>query len=284
MDESSPYAVLGVPQWAVDDAIGLNDGKDLLKIAEAQFRSLSRILHPDMGGDSDRFVELVDAFSEIRSDPLMVARYYTSHRDMEARRRRNQMVHASRFSAEERNIITRLLRNVDPTKVAPWLREHEALLGNLAFDSPMSSSLLVVLNHAKHSMVASLAKSEYDGRKFVYSRSRQRWLVSINMTNGRAQPLITVRNEKVNVIGGISEDEALQTSSKATQESNLVALPTAIGTASLSWTLASNCEWLGKIKPSANKDDYLVVMKAEPSAAKPLISIVGPVYRTRRLV
>lgn len=284
MDESSPYGVLGVPQWVVDEAISEDSGTTLLKIAEVQFRSLSRVLHPDMGGDSDRFVELVDAFSEVRADPLTVARYYTSHRNLEARRQRNQMVHATRFSAEERNIITRLLRNVDPNRVAPWLRGSEALLGNLAFDSPLNSTLLVVLNHAKHSMIASIGKSEYDGRRFTYSRSRQEWLVSTDMSKLRGQPLITVRKEKINVIGGISEDDAIQTSSSSQQDSNLVALPTALGTASLSWTLASNCSWLSKIKPSASKDDYLVVIKAEPSAARPLISIIGPVYRTRRVI
>lgn len=284
MDESSPFNILGIPQWVIDEALKNESDHQLLKVAESQFRNLSRLYHPDMGGDGDKFIELVDAYAEIKEGPLEVARYYSSHRQVEARWRRNQLAHAREFSAEEKKSVCRLLYGVNPLRVAPWLKSNETLMGNLAFDSGTGKPLLVSLTVLDSKLLAGVAAIDYDGRKFIYSRSLHTWRVSVaDIAGGRNETFEPSRTERINVVGGMDEDEAIQLSSSLDTPSDAIALSAAAESASLSWTPASTCGWLSKIKPTADKDDYLVVINVGVEAKDPLLSVIGPVYRTHPL-
>lgn len=272
MDETSPFVLLGVPQWVIDEAIQASTSEVLLKVAESQFRNLSRLYHPDMGGDSDRFIELVDAFAEVKEDALEVARYYTSHQQIEARRRRNMLAHASEFRAEEKKAVMRLLYSVNPLKVAPWLQHSEVLTGNMAFDTSLGKPLLVSLLEVGGRFLTGISAVDYDGRKFIWSRSRQTWRVSVSdIAGGRNETIEASRSEKINVIGGMDEDDAIQLSSSLESPTDSIALASASNEASLSWTPASMCNWLGKIKPIATKDDYLVIINVGAESRDPLL-------------
>lgn len=64
----NPLLVLGVPKAALVREVARGARGDTLKLAEAQFRTMSRLYHPDLpDGDLDTYSVFGDAISELRN-------------------------------------------------------------------------------------------------------------------------------------------------------------------------------------------------------------------------
>lgn len=281
MIDFSPYAILGVPQWVIDEALTSHDESQLVKVSEAQFRSLSRLYHPDMGGDSERFVEIVDAYSEIRHDPLEVAKYYTSNSNLEARRRRNMLVHSRDLGDRERKSLASLLVNVNPRKVAPWLSGKEAIIGNQVFDNIIAPTLITLMAFDDRAIV-QMASMDYDGRKFIWSKKYQRWRVSVSGFGNQLQKVITSKRDRCNIIGGISPSDINHLLIESVNtDSNQIMISSTTAVAQLRWVPLALCSWLGSVKPTASQSDFLAICSIDRN--EPMVSIIGPVFKTRSL-
>lgn len=69
MGHENPLITLGVPKRVLVHEQAFGTPADVLKLAEANYRTLSRRYHPDFpGGDADLMTELGDAINELR-DP-----------------------------------------------------------------------------------------------------------------------------------------------------------------------------------------------------------------------
>lgn len=292
MDESSPFAVLGVPQSIIDEALETGDDHQLKRAVSKLYQALAQVYHPDIeGGDERSFAELADARDEVSSDPLTVAKYYSLREHREARRRRNIMMHETGLGIDEKMSILRLLQNVHPLRVAPWLARQEALIANAVFDGA-GKPILVMLTALENRVLIKLARADYDGRRFVYNSQLKSWRVSTsepetNRPTGYERLRVTGRG-RINIIGGMSPidaDSILLSLHK--QEDVSSALSLSAGSeneTSLSWVPVSRCSWLCKIKPMATRDDFLAVTKGDSDGpGESLISIIGPVLRTRTL-
>lgn len=67
MGRENPLITLGVPKRVLVREQAFGTQEDVLKIAEANYRTLSKRYHPDLpGGDADLMAELGDAIDELR--------------------------------------------------------------------------------------------------------------------------------------------------------------------------------------------------------------------------
>ena len=64
MSGVNPFLVLGLSESILRSV----SEKDILALAQSQYRALSRIFHPDMGGDAAIFAFITEAYESIQDD------------------------------------------------------------------------------------------------------------------------------------------------------------------------------------------------------------------------
>lgn len=128
-----PFETLGVPRHLAARAYSEGDADRIRAMAEASYRGLSRIFHPDRGGDPQAFAELTSARDEIVEDPLTVASFFIGPRGVAEAGRRAAVARAEaqrmRAANDRCMAAAGLLEFVDSSRVVPWLVGREAVLG-----------------------------------------------------------------------------------------------------------------------------------------------------------
>jgi curved DNA-binding protein CbpA len=128
-----PFETLGVPRHLAARAYSEGDADRIRAMAEASYRGLSRILHPDRGGDPQAFAELTSARDEIVEDPLTVASFFIGGRGVAEAERREAFARAEaqrmRAANSRCTAAAGLLEFIDSSRVVPWLVGREAVLG-----------------------------------------------------------------------------------------------------------------------------------------------------------
>jgi hypothetical protein len=290
----NPFAILGVPQELLDAEVMADNPKMIIELVEGSYKYLSKLYHPDRGGDHEVFVRIAMARDEILDDPMTVARFFSRHRDKEAKLRRDMLKQADELKAKEKSALFKLLANIDPTRVAPWLSKREALVGNTIF-GVSGKSLLLIATLSDRYINVSIAANDYDGRRFAFSKIHDSWKVSkTDPITDRPAGFELVKPHKLQqliLVGGMREHDANRISfdDLASDTSSLdlslrdqrFALESSGAPGQLSWTPVSQCKWINSIKPHTKHDDYLVIMSSESSDNEPKLSIIGPVFRTR---
>ena len=290
----NPFAILGVPQELLDAEVRADNPKMIVELVEGSYKYLTKLYHPDRGGDHDVFVRIAMARDEILDDPMTVARFFSRHKDKEAKLRRDMIKQAEDLKAKEKSALFKLLANIDPLRVAPWLSKHEALIGNMIFGSSGKSLLLITSSSERYLNVA-ISANDYDGRRFAFSKIHDAWKVSkTDPITDKPAGFDIVKPHKFQqllLIGGMREHDANRISfddlasdsmsSDLSLREQRFALESSDTPGQLSWTPVSQCKWINTIKPHAKHDDYLVVMSSEYLDNEPRLSIIGPVFRTR---
>lgn len=118
----SSLQVLGIPRDIVEFKRSTNDLDDLVGMAEGNFRSMSRFLHPDVNkspGANELFVRLSDAINDIRdADGLMLAiERLVSETDKRTNRHRVDAEKERRREKKGFAAVLDLLVNVDQFNV-----------------------------------------------------------------------------------------------------------------------------------------------------------------------
>lgn len=288
----SPFQILGIPQEIVDLEVQSNNPERLKALVEGVYKNLTKLYHPDRGGDSDMFARLTLARDEILDDPMSCALFFSKREGREFWSRKLIIQRERDLKSKEKSAIFRLLSNINPKKVTPWLSDREAVIGNLAFGE-IGKSMLIVASLSETQMRLKIAVSNYDGRRFFYSRVADAWKVSTTgqKTNKPSTPEVVrpFSQTSLYVVGGLSEAHIStlmpsflrDTDNDDVRDENL-ALESSGKPGRLLWTPISDCTWLDKIKPVAGRDDYLVLMSSKNDAVEPRITIIGPVFKIRK--
>lgn len=289
----NPFLILGIPQEIIDLEITTGNSDRLQKLIEGAYKNLSKIYHPDRGGDDELFARLTSARDEILSDPMSAALFFSSREGREVWNRRLILQRENALKGKEKSALFKLFTNINPKKVLPWMKSREALVGNIVFGG-VGKSLLLVLSLTETDTRLRFAVSNYDGRRFFFSKVTNTWKVSTtNPFTNRPSAVEVVRPFKAarySVIGGISEafthdlissrEEDLTFSDMQTER---FAIEASDNPDQLSWTPVSKATWLDKVQPVAERNDYLVLMSSGIDVIEPSLTIIGPVFATRRI-
>lgn len=291
----NPFTKLGIPKQLVIQCLDNEDSDKLVSLVDGIYKAITKLYHPDVGGESDLFAELTLARDKILDNPLAVARFFTSRTDRDMLETSKIFQDRKELKEAEISALLRLLENVDTYSVAPWMKRREALVGNLAFGLTKKSLLLIVSGSSKH-LEIKLAPSNYDGRRFIFSRKERRWKATTSelvetrsgATKHKPGPEERVRpfaRTDAVLVGGITEDDVTDILRSSDDDAvfDKPVIEASKIPAQLSWTPISQCNWITKIKPIAgnSQNDYLVIMSADNDNLDPRLSIIGPVFRTR---
>ena len=117
IDDLDPFRILGVPHALV--AKERRSHADRIRaLVDGYFRVLTRLYHPDVGGDPAQFAAFSAARDEVVEDPIAVAQFFVGER-----------VRPTRVTAPTPSAGApgRLLKCIDSRRVLPWLGSAESV-------------------------------------------------------------------------------------------------------------------------------------------------------------
>jgi hypothetical protein len=309
MTTPSPLGVIGVPLWAITEALAANDLDKIARLANGFYGVLAKEYHTDLvGPGADRMREIGAAIAEIRNPAgLRVLAEWEVDPTAVDQERRSAMVSRmhDRSSTIAQN-LARALASADPMRVLQTTTPIELFAALIGPSGPSAGSyhqavVAKVTGSDCTVMISAPVDADddaalFDGKpRYVKSRKVWRDLAAIS-TGGRLLPVLRQRAigrlkpvpGDIRLVGGVPPDAVtmapwadVDLEEPIEPRFALEAIVASVAPRGFEWTSLDTAWWMSDLQPHAGPGDYLVFMNAQPST--PLFALAGPLLATRPL-